>query len=565
LATGIAVLALGIAGVLVVFREDASSPSGSASQPSGRPEPGPESPREQGIQFLDVTRSAGILFTHSIGDGTLNNLVESTGSGAAFLDFDRDGFLDLYVSNMMYLEGVSKDEKPEVQPTGRLYHNRKDGTFEDVTVSSGLAKPYFTLGVEIGDYDSDGYPDIYLANYGPNRLFHNGGDGTFTDVTEQAGVGDDRCSVGAVFLDFDNDGRLDLYVVNYVQYDPGYKSRSRAEPFPGPLAYAGQPDALFRNRGDGTFEDVSEKAGISRAAGRGMGASAVDIDNDGDIDIYVANDAMANTFWINDGHGRFQDKALEMGVAYNHCGEGAASMVGLFGDYDGDGYLDLFVPDAGPKALYRNTGKGIFLDATATSGVAGLSGQYVTWAAGFCDFDNDQDLDLYYVNGPLLLLSGQRDLFLENVGQGKFRDSSMESGEYFKTRMCGRGGCFGDYDNDGDIDVFVVNLNDRPVLLQNAGGNRRHFLQVLLEGTKSNRDAVGAVVEIRSGGKKQVGQRFNGGYLSSSDPRLHFGLGTNEAADEVRVRWPSGVETLLTDVPANQVLNLREPAGTEGK
>ena len=547
--------------VVFVFRRGPTDPVVPIGPISMSPDGRPEGPTGPPVQFRDVTREAGILFTHSIGDGNLSCLVESIGSGAAFLDYNQDGFLDLYVSNMMYLEGVSSGERPAEQPVGRLYRNQQDGTFEDATEPAGLAKPHFGLGVGVGDYDNDGYPDLYLANYGPDRLFHNNGDGTFSDVTEQAGIRNDRCGVGALFLDFDNDGHLDLYVVNYVKYDPSISFGP--DPFPGPLAYEGQPDALFRNRGNGTFEDVSEKVGISGAKGRGMGASAADIDLDGDVDVYVANDAMANRLWLNDGKGRFQDQALEMGVAYNHCGEATASMVGLFGDYDTDGDLDLFVPDAASKALYRNTGQGILLDTTVVSGIAGLSRDYVTWATGFCDFDNDGDLDLYYANGPLHFLDGQRDLLLENVGRGRFRDRSEASGEYFRTKMCGRGGCFGDYDNDGDLDVFVVNMNDRPVLLRNMGGNRHHFLQVSLKGGPSNRDAVGSLIEVNVAGWKQVGQRLNGGYLSTSDPRVHFGLGLSETVQELRVRWPSGAQTILKDVAADQVLELSEPVEAE--
>lgn len=514
-----------------------------------------------GSHFTDVTLDSGIDFIHSIGDSKLSNLVESVGSGAAFLDYDQDGQLDVYVLSMTYRPGISEGPEPEWHPMGRLYRQGHDGRFDDVTVQAGLNRPLFALGLAVGDYDRNGYPDIYVGTYGSSVLFRNNGDGTFTDVTRSAGVGQSGCTTGAVFLDYDRDGELDLYVVRYVHFDPTYRHYYQPDAFPGPLAYAAEADVLYRNRGDGTFVDVSREAGFSGHASRGMGVAACDFDRDGDTDLFVANDAMANDLWVNDGRGHFRNEGVELGVAYNQGGEGTASMAGITGDIDGDGWLDLFVPDNSFKALFSNQKGNLFTEATVRSGVAQACGQYVTWASGLEDFDQDGDLDLFCVNGPLHYLYGQEDVYLRNRGDGIFDDVSSESGEYFGRKLCGRGACFGDYDDDGDIDVFIVNLNDHAVLLRNDWAGGGGYLEVQLEGTRSHRDAVGSILEIVTGKGTRVFQRMQGGYLSANAPRIHIGLGVETVVSELRIRWPSGATDKLESIAANQTVIVTEGGG----
>ncbi|MFQ5614869.1 MAG: CRTAC1 family protein [Anaerolineales bacterium] len=512
------------------------------------------------LYFVDVTQQAKIDFVHSFGDGYLSNLVESVGGGVVFLDYDQDGYLDLYVVNGTFVEGVSEGRKPKGTPKNRLYHNRQDGTFEEVTDQARVGDRGFGMGVAAGDYDNDGYPDIYITNYGPNVLYHNNGNGTFSDVTTRAGVGGNGCSVGAVWLDYDKDGLLDLYVGNYIQFDSEYSYYYAPDGFPGPLAYAGQADVLYHNRGDGTFGEVTESTGVFNPAGRAMGVSAADYDDDGYVDIYVANDAMENYLYHNEGGQRFRELALLAGVAYNEMGDATSSMAVDFADYNGDGLTDIFVSDISYSALYRNEGQGLFRDVTTPVGIAVASGQYVGWAAAFIDYDNDGDVDIFQVNGDLEHLYGQEDQLFENLGEGGFRDVSVERGSYFQRELVGRGACFGDYDNDGDVDAFIVNLNDNGVLLRNERGNRNNWLLIRLIGRLSNRDGVGTMVKVNSGDQVQVAQKkSSSGYLSQNDPRLHFGLGKNQVVDWIEIVWPSGKKQVLEKVQAGQILTIVEP------
>ncbi len=515
-------------------------------------------PSEDGDYFRDVTATAGIDFVHSIGDSALSNLVESVGGGVAWLDYDGDGALDLYLTTGAHLAELS-DGPAEGRSDNRLYRNRGDGTFEDVTRSAGVGNRSYGMGVSVGDYDNDGDPDVFLSNYGPNVLYRNNGDGTFTDVTRAAGVGGSGCSVGAVWADFDNDGFLDLYVGNYIDFDPDYRQFYAPDGFPGPLAYPGQPDVLYRNHGDGTFDDVTESTGVWRPDGRAMGVGAADVNDDGHIDLYVANDAMENYLFLNSGSGQFREVGLQSGVAYNHQGEATSSMAVDFADFDGDGHVDLFVSDMSYSALYHNEGNGSFRDVTYTAGIAVPSGQYVGWGTAFVDYDNDGDPDIIKINGDLQHLYGQEDQVFDNVG-GAFVDVSTDRGNYFRRELVGRGAAFGDYDNDGDVDVFVVNLHDRGVLLRNDRGNERHWISLYLIGTESNRDGVGARVTVETGDVVQVRQRTGAsGYLSQNDPRLHFGLGERTTVDRIEVRWPSGMVQVLENLEADRVLTITEP------
>ena len=479
--------------------------------------------------FQEVTQNIGIDFKHSIGDNELSNIVESVGGGAVFLDYDQDGYLDVYLSNGTFAENLSEGDKPKKLPQNHLYRNLQDGTFKDVTEEAGVGDQGYGMGMTVGDFNNDGYPDIYISNYGPNVLYENNGNGTFKDITKRAKVGGDECSVGAVWLDYDNDGLLDLYVGNYLNYDPEYGYYYAPDGFPGPMSYDAQADILYHNSGDGTFEDVTEKMNIFNPDGRAMGVAAADYDNDGFVDILVANDHMVNYLYHNEAGEGFQDKGIMSGVAFNQVGEATISMSVDFADYNSDGLIDIFISDDSYCSLYKNEGDGVFSEMSNAAGIAITCGQFVGWASSFVDYDNDGDVDIFKINGELKHLYGQEDQLLENLNGEKFADVSLERGAYFEKELVGRGACFGDYDNDGDLDAFIMNLNDHGVFLRNNKGNQNNWLLLNLIGQSSNRDGIGAKVMVSAGGKRQYAfRRSTTGYLSQNDPRMHFGLGKNE-------------------------------------
>ncbi|RME37759.1 MAG: CRTAC1 family protein [Planctomycetota bacterium] len=527
-------------------------------------------PASPPVGFTDVTKTAGIDFTETLGDPEMSNIVESAGVGCAFLDYDGDGWLDVYLVNGCWREQVSDPTLPAdrraklAAATDRLYRNRGDGSFEDVTEQAGLNRPAYGMGVTVADIEGDGDPDIYVTNYGRNCLYRNNGDGTFTEMAASAGVADPGFSVGAVFFDYDRDGNLDLYVGNYVIFDPHYRSYYAPDGFPGPLAYTGQQDRLFRGRGDGTFVEVTNDAGIVvEPVGRAMGVGAFDFDGDGWQDVFVSNDAMENFLFRNQQDGTFVNEAWERGVAFGENGEATAAMGVEFGDYDGDGRLDVFVPDMTFSCLYRNVGKGGFEDHAGRSGLAPVMGQYVGWGGVLADFDLDGVLDLYVSNGDVHHLEPHEDVVFLGDGKGRFRDVSETAGTYFQEEHVGRGVAGGDFDNDGDVDVLVTNLNDRPVLLRNDTPRRgRHWLLVNLIGCGGNRDALGAIVELRTPAGTQIRlRRSGGGYLSQHDPRLHFGLGTSRSAEVLTVKWPDGSRQVLRDVRADRIVTIRQTCG----
>ncbi|MEN8116594.1 MAG: VCBS repeat-containing protein, partial [Bacteroidota bacterium] len=402
-----------------------------------------EPPESNNEFFQDITKDIGLDFKHSIGDDHLSNLVESVGGGAAFLDYNQDGYLDLYICNGTYLDSLSTGDKPKAKLENRLYRNLQNGTFENVTAKAKVGHTGYGMGLTVGDYDNNGYPDIYVSNHGKNILYKNNGNGTFKDVTDKAGVGGNECSVGAVWFDYNNDGNLDLYVGNYIKFDPEYGYFYSPDGFPGPMAYDAQADVLYRNNGDGTFSDVTSETGVLNTDGRAMGVGSADYDNDGFMDIFVANDHMINNMYQNIEGKKFTDNGIMSGVAFNQSGEATISMSVDFADYNNDGLLDLFVSDDTYCSLYKNQGNGVFSDMSYPSGIAVASGQHVGWSSSFIDYDNDGDVDIFKTNGELKHLYGQEDQLFENQNGEKFIDVSVQRGKYFEEELVGRGACFG--------------------------------------------------------------------------------------------------------------------------
>ena len=457
------------------------------------------------VQFIDVTAEAGIAFKHINGASDRKFYLETMGSGAVFFDYDNDGDLDLYIVNGGPLPGF---ETPS-PPTNNLYQNNGDGTFTDVTATAGVGDTGYGMGCVAADYDNDGDSDLYLTNFGENLLYRNEADGTFTDATTHAGVGNgQKWSSSCAFVDYNHDGNLDLYVVNYLDYDIAkdqdwYDPRGRRI-YSNPQVYEGVSDTLYRNNGNGTFTDVTRQAGVYNSNGKGLGVTCGDYDNDGRIDIYVANDTTPNFLYRNVGDGRFVDIGPFAGAAYNEHGVAEGGMGVDFGDYNNDGALDIFVTNFSNETntLYHNTGGGALIDFTNVAGLAEASFLKLAFGTKFFDANNDGALDLFVANGHLYptesdaLEYAQTDQLFLNTGEETFVDASEQSGEYFSIKKVGRGATFGDYDNDGDTDIFVVNLNQGGVLLRNEGGNKHNWLMIKTVGVKSNRDGIGTRVEV---------------------------------------------------------------------
>ena len=509
--------------------------------------------------FTDVTKQAGIDVKHSYGDFDLSNIVEGTGAGAMFFDYDGDGWLDIYFANGCWLKEVNdnRGRKLRGKLTNSLYRNNGDGTFKDVTQQAGVGDKGYGVGCSAADFDKDGDLDLYVLNYGPNVLYRNNGDGTFTDISQTSGLANPRWSLSAPWFDYDGDGDLDVYVANYLEYDSGkFRSYYAAAGYPGPLSYRGQADALYRNNGDGAFTDVTKQAGLFRPNGRAMSATVADFNNDGFLDIYIPNDAMENYYFRNTGQGAFVDEGLVMGLAFGEGGQGVSSMGPAAGDIDRDGWLDIYIPDMGYGCLLMNR-KEYFEDRTEPTNLAVVCGQYTGWGGVLFDYDCDGYLDVFVANGNAHHEYTEEDVLMRNDGTGRFVDVAARSGEYFKNKHVGRGATYGDYDNDGDLDLLVINLNDSPKLLRNDGGNKNNWLvvQARLPGGKS--DAIGARVTVTSGSLKQVRDLIPvTGYLSQADPRCHFGLGRADEAQTVEIRWPDRQTTRLEGVKANQILTV---------
>ena len=525
----------------------------------------PASPKaEPVIRFEDASDAAGIDFTHSFGSRQLGSLLEGTGAGCVWLDYNNSGLMSLYVVNGRPLDDSMHPyplkEKPATPPHNHLYRNNGNGHFTDVTEKAGLNPDMYGMAVAAADYDNDGNEDLLVTGYGKVILYHNDGNGHFTDVTEKAGIKVDGWAISSTWLDYDKDGCVDLFVGRYVKFDPKYRAYYAPTNYPGPLDYEGETNMLFHNNCDGTFTDVTEKSGIGAYVGRTMGVTAADFDNDGWDDIYVANDRTENFLFHNKHDGTFEEIGGDSGTAFGQNGESTSSMGPVFADLEGRGVLDLWVTDGHYNRLLHNTGKLTFEDIGAQTGVSQTNAQYVSWGTGIYDFDNDGLLDILIFHGGLIHLIPQEHTLFRGIGNGKFADVSREAGPVLSERTTARGACFADYNNDGKMDAFVVNLGGKGTLVRNVSTNTGHWIAIKLVGTKSNRDGMGARVEVFAGGKRHTAERVAGsGYLSQDDSRLHFGLGAAATVDKLIVHWPSGREQTLENVTADRGLTVEEP------
>ena len=532
------------------------------------------------VRFSDVTREAGIDFTHEHSATAQKYLLETMGGGVAVFDYDNDGRLDIFFTNGAALaDPMSAGRQPDKSDRrfwNRLYRQQDDGTFVDVTEKAGLTgmpQNRYGMGVAVGDYDNDGHADLYVTNYGHNTLYRNNGDGTFTDVTDRAGVAAGGWSASAGFFDYDNDGHLDLFVTRYLEWNfdrnPHCGERT-VRAYCHPDNFAPIANVLYRNNGDGTFSDVSAASGIAAAAGKGLGVAFADFDDDGHVDVYVANDSVQSFLFENGGDGTFAEIGLLAGVGFNEDGKTFAGMGVDFADYDNDGRPDIFVTDLSNERyrLFRHNGDGTFRDVTNSSGVGAATLPFSGWSTKFLDYDNDGWKDVFAAQGHVLdtiasttpnLSYLQPPLLLRNE-RGRF--VRVRPGEAFGIDWAGRGAAFGDLDNDGDLDIVVSNVGQAAYVLRNDGGNRAHWLGVQTIGTRSNRDGIGCRVKVvsPSGLTQHYTVNTAVGYLSASDKRLIVGLGSEPRAALVELRWPSGAVQRFENVDAGQVLVATEPA-----
>jgi enediyne biosynthesis protein E4 len=539
---------------------DAPQAVTSQTQPSSR------------VQFDDVTQSARIHFVHFKGTNGTSTILEEAGPGVCVADYDGDGWMDIYFVNGrdLYSRGISA--------RNALYRNTGDGTFADATEKAGVPGNAYGLGCVWGDYDNDGYPDLYVTQYGKNILYHNNRNGTFTDVTDQAGVGAMDFGypfhTGATFFDYDRDGRLDLYVGSYANFGPTSQRTcsigANILTSCRPTVYGGTPAVLYHNNGDGTFTNVTKAAKMYQPNGLNLSVGAGDYDEDGWPDLFVANDGVDAYLYHNNRDGTFTNVGMEAGMAFSQDGGAMAAMCISLGDYDNDGHLDLYISDFQDSSdhLWRSNGKGFFDEVSDVVGITAPTRHVLSFGGGFFDYDNDGWLDLFIANGHVypeveIAFPGtpykQINSLFHNDSKGKFVELTKTAGNGFATRYAGRGVAFADFDNDGNMDLVVANNGDPPLLLHNRGGTGNHFLNFKLVGTKSNRDATGARIRVRAGGASQIREIMAGGsYLSHSDLRTHFGLGQSSLAETVEVSWPSGLRQIFHDVPADRFYLVEE-------
>jgi hypothetical protein len=537
----------------------------------------PSRPAARGpVTFEEVTpQTSRINWTHNNAQSADRQLPETVGAGCAFFDYDNDGWLDIYFVN----SGPSDFFTPATPLKNGLFHNNRDGTFTDVTDKAGVAGGRFGMGVAAADYDGDGNVDLYVTNYGPNILYRNSGNGTFTDVTDKAGVSAPGWSTCATWFDYDNDNKLDLFVSSFVFYDKSQNplctdATLQRRYYCVPRLFKPTPSHLYRNAGDGTFQDMSRESGIANHPGKSFGAVATDVNNDGLLDLFVANDTMPNFLFLNKGKGKFEEIGLAAGVAYGESGRPRSGMGVDATDYDADGWQDLFVANIDNEffSLYHNERELIFTDQPGE--IAPSTHLLSGWGLKFFDYDNDGDPDLFLVNGhPDDMIESRiprvkhREplLMFENTGRA-FQDVSAKSGSVFAKVFSGRGMALGDFDNDGDSDVLASNNGEPPLLLRNQGGNRNNWIGLQLVATKSNPEAVGAVITWQAGAVKRSRLKTGGGsYLSSHDPREILGVGAAAKIDSIEIRWPSGTIDKLTNPPLNRYVKVVEGEGARTK
>ena len=528
------------------------------------------------VTFADIARTAGITFVHDNAWTPEKYLIESMGAGCAWIDYDQDGLPDLYLAN----GAATKIYTPKQPLRGALYHNNGDGTLTDVTEAAGVgAEGLFGMGVAVGDYDNDGFPDLLVVGYGRSVLYHNNGKGAFTDVTASAKVENrGMWASSAAWFDYDNDGRLDLVIANYVDWTPE-RNFYCGDQGPGmrsychPNVFHGQPAALYHNNGDGTFTDASQSSGVGPKAANGLGVVTFDYNNDGRQDIFISNDAMPNHLFHNKGDGTFREVGYLAGAAVSGDGQMEAGMGVDAADTSGSGRLDLYVThlDMQLNRFYRNMGDESFTDATLSSKLGYDTYQVSGFGTRFLDYDNDGAIDLFVANGhvmdnielyhPGTTYAEPKQMF-RNIGRGRFENVSDRLGPDMLKPHVSRGAASGDFDNDGDLDILVSSCGQKPQLLRNDGGNAGHWLEILLIGIKSNRDGVGARVKVSAGELAVYDQRKGGmSYQSAQDPRLHFGLGGHAQVDTVEIVWPSGMVTKLEKLESDQIIAVREGAG----
>ena len=532
----------------------------------------PVATRALKIQFTDITAAAGINFRH-VASPDKKYIVESMSGGVALFDFDNDGDLDIYLVNSLTVDLVKTKGKTKSE----LYRNDGGGKFTEVAVKAGVSDIGWGMGAATGDFNNDGFEDLYVTCLGPDRLLKNNGNGTFTDVTAKAGVSDPRWSTGASFVDYDHDGDLDLFVANYVDFDinnlpefgKGQTCTYKSIPVQcGPRGLKGAGDSLFRNNGNGTFTDVTKQAGVADVDGfYGLGVMTSDFDEDGRVDIFVANDSTPNFHYRNNGDGTFKEIGFTAGTAVNENGSEQGCMGVTAGDYDHDGKMDLFVTNFADEynTLYHNDGPNSFTDVSYAAKVAAVSLPHVGWGTKFFDFDNDGWVDIFVANGhvyPQLPSYRQPRLLYRNNRDGTFTEVAAEFGNVLTELRASRGVAFGDIDNDGDVDLIVADLDGPPQLLRNDNGNANNSILIKTVGGKSNRSGIGARVKVVSGDLTQVDEvRSGDSYISQSDQRLHFGLHKQTKIDLIEVRWPSGHVDRIAGVGVNRVITIKEGQG----
>ena len=547
-----------------------------AETASASPSPSPTPPRPSGpIEYTDVTATAGIHFKHNSGAFGKKYLPETMGNGGCFLDYDNDGWQDILLVN-----STSWPDQKAGKTVMALYHNNKDGTFADVTRQAGLAVETYGLGCAIGDYDNDGNVDIYITSVGANHLFRNLGNGKFADVTGKAGVGDPGFSTSAAWFDYDKDGKLDLFVCNYVDWsiekDQYCSLDGKNKSYCTPQAYKGQSSTLYHNKGNGTFENVTQKAGLQDPTSKALGVALLDYDNDGWLDLFVANDTEPNKLYRNNHNGTFTDNAVAAGVAFSEAGTARAGMGVDAADYDQTGRQSLVIGNFTNESmsLYRNDGSGLFNDEAGTSGIGKMSAQSLTFACFFFDYDLDGLLDIFAANGhvsddisvvqPNVKYAQPPHLF-HNKGKSKFEEISPKLGRALQRAIVGRGAAYGDFDNDGDLDLLIMANNGPARLLRNDNANQNDMLRVKLVGTASNRDGIGARVQLKSskGAREYEMVKTGSSYLSQSEMMLTFGLGKPEddRVLSLEINWPSGQRQSIGDIKPNQTLTIQEDKG----